>query len=105
MSAFWDAIDQQLEELKTAKTADDVLAILSPERMPDGDAEMCAGPAFFAGGGGDYTPADSLRGAGWTTLWYEAPYYYALRSPDGQSEISYVEGDVFPRDVKAGLRA
>jgi hypothetical protein len=90
--SFWEAIDAQLEALKSAKTADEVLAILphSPE---------ASGQGFFAGGGGDYTPADSLYQAGWSTIWYEAPYYYALQAPDG-SAITYVEGDIYRGNLK-----
>lgn len=95
MNDFWAAIDAQLEALKAAKTATDVLAILPAE--PD----MTCGDGFFAGGGGDYTPVDSLREAGWATIWAEAPYYYALRAPDGASAITYVEGDIYGRDIKA----
>lgn len=94
MQDFWKVIDEQLEALKTAGTADDVLAILTTEPC------VSAGDGFFAGGGGDYTPRDSLYQAGWTTIWTEAPYYYALRAPDG-SAITYVEGDIYRGDIKA----
>jgi hypothetical protein len=102
---FWNEVDQQLEELKSAASADEVLAILSPKRNPyrhtDGDLNMISGDAFFAGGGGDSTPADSLLLAGWRYIWSEAPYYYALEAPDG-SRITYVEGDVYRGDRRAG---
>ena len=98
---FWEIVDAQLLELKTAKSADDVLAILSRERNPYRDHDMVSGDGFFAGGGGDATPADPLYEAGWTTIWFEAPYYWALRSPDGESAITYVEGDVYRGDRKA----
>lgn len=101
LSGFWEAVEQQLEELKTATTADEVLAILSAERNPYRDPAMASGDGFFAGGGGDSTPIDSLREAGWTVIWYEAPYHYALRAPDGESSITYVEGDVYRGDRRA----
>jgi len=94
---FWKAVDRQLEELKSATSADEVLAILSPERNPYRDRDMISGAGFFAGGGGDYTPADSLLQAGWRYIWREAAYHYALYAPDG-SAITYVEGDVYRGD-------
>lgn len=86
--SFWEVIDGQLEALKTAKSADAVLAICPAVQG------LSSGGGFFAGGGGDYTPCDSLYEAGWTTLWFDAPYYYALQAPDGSS-ITYVEGDIY----------
>jgi len=91
---FWAAVEAQLEELKSAKSADDVLRILSNERNPYGDPTMSSGDGFFAGGGGDETPYGSLMQAGWAVLWMEAGYYYALRAPDG-SMITYIEGDIY----------
>jgi hypothetical protein len=89
MQGFWEAIDEQLAKLKTAANADEVLAILPAAGM--------GADGFFAGGGGDYTPADSLVQAGWRTIWAEAPYHYAMRAPDG-SAITYVEGDIYRGD-------
>lgn len=99
---FWKDVEQQMAELKTAKTADEVCAILSMERNPYRDPDMVGGAdGFFAGSGGDYNPADPLHDAGWTTIWADARYYYALRSPDGLSAITYVEGDIYRGDRKA----
>lgn len=91
---FWEAIDTQLDQLKSAKSAADVLRILPPVE------DLSSGDGFFAGGGGDYTPCDSLYEAGWTTIWFEAPYYYAMRAPDG-SAITYIEGDIYNGDQRA----
>ena len=93
MKGFWDVIDGQLDALKSAKSADEVLTICP--RVPD----LSVGEGFFAGGGGDYTPRDSLWEAGWVTIWAEAPYYYALRAPDGTA-ITYVEGDIYLGDCR-----
>lgn len=84
---FWAKIDAQLGELRTAKTAADVLRILA---VRDHNS-----PAFFAGSGGDATVDDALSGAGWRYVWSEANYHWAMRAPDG-SEITYVEGDIYP---------
>lgn len=97
---FWVAVREQLTELKTAQSADDVLRILALERCPyrlddpnwngmDGAAE-----GFFAGSGGDNTVDDALDDAGWLYVWSRANYWWCMRAPDG-SEITYVEGDVY----------
>lgn len=91
---FWAAIEAQLEELKTAVTAEDVIRIL-------GGAEgASAGDAFFAGGGGDGRVDESLEEAGWSYVWREAHYYWAMRAPNGGG-ITYVEGDIYPKIQKA----
>ena len=87
MDDFWKAIETQLEVLKKAKTADDVLFIL--RKHPDS-----SGHGFFAGGGGDGDVASSLSEAGWTMVWYRANYYWCMQAPNGDL-ISYVEGDIY----------
>ncbi|MFG3176569.1 hypothetical protein ACGFZC_16095 [[Kitasatospora] papulosa] len=94
---FWTAITQQLKELESAKNADDVIRILSPERNPygpDWDGQDGAASGFFAGSGGDGTVRGSLFTAGWNDVWLIAPYYYAIQAPDG-SMITYIEGDIY----------
>lgn len=97
LDAFWKAIDAQLAELRTAKTADDVLRILAPERDPYhtvlGDNPHRTTAGFFAGSGGDGTVMDALSDAGWRVIWAEASYYYTMQAPDG-SMITYIEGDI-----------
>jgi hypothetical protein len=89
MTGFWEAIDAQLAELKSAQGADDVIRILGTSDAQDGAAQ-----AFFAGSGGDGTVRESLYAAGWTNVWIEASYYWAMRAPDG-SVVTYVEGDIY----------
>ncbi len=97
---FWTAIRQQLSELTQAKTADDVVRILDVERCPyrlkdptwNGKASDAQG--FFGGSGGDETVMESLEEAGWTLLWCQAAYWWAMEAPDG-SVITYVEGDIY----------
>ena len=89
MDAFWAAIDAQLELLKAAKSADDVITILGGKQV-----DVATGDAFFAGSGGDGSIAGALTGAGWSVVWMEADYHWCMRAPDG-SEITYVEGDIY----------
>lgn len=93
--SFWEEVDAQLCELRTAKNADDVVRILSHERNPYGEFGLDGGAdGFFAGSGGDYSVAGALFTAGWTYVWKKAAYHYAMRAPDGSS-ITYVEGDIY----------
>lgn len=96
---FWAAIRVQLMELTSAKTAADVVRILSKERNPYGDPTMCSGDGFFAGSGGDDTVADALRQAGWGYAWRKAGYHYCMKAPNG-SAITYVEGDIYIGDER-----
>ncbi|MFI9271926.1 hypothetical protein ACIGXM_14565 [Kitasatospora sp. NPDC052896] len=92
LDKFWEYVEAQLEELKSAKTADDVIRILA--------SPGCTGDAFFGGGGGDETVWDSLYEAGWKRVWAEADYYWCFEAPDG-SMITYVEGDVYRGNSRA----
>ncbi|MCX4681674.1 hypothetical protein OG413_41470 [Streptomyces sp. NBC_01433] len=95
---FWTVIAQQHKELESARTADDVLRILSHARNPYGpNWDGAAGDGFFAGSGGDRTVAAALRTAGWTAVWAESPVYYTMRALDG-SMITYIEGDIIRGD-------
>lgn len=88
IDAFWETIDEQLSDLASAKTVDDVIGILG------GSAEASSGDAFFAGSGGDGSIASALREAGWLYVWREADYHWSMRAPNGDG-ITYVEGDVY----------
>lgn len=89
MSGFWAVIDNQLDRLRDAKTAQDVVDIIG--KVPG----VGVGDAFFAGGGGDRCPDDVLiLEAGWQDVWREAPYHWCIEAPDG-TRITYVEGDIF----------
>lgn len=88
MDDFWATIDAQLAELGRAQTVDDVIRVL-------GGAEgASSGDAFFAGSGGDGSVEGALSNAGWTHVWREAHYYWAMRAPNGDG-ITYVEGDIY----------
>jgi hypothetical protein len=93
MNSFWAAIETQLDELRTAVTADDVLRILT---VAPGTS---SGDGFFAGGGGDGTVLESLTDAGWVLVWMEAPYYWVAQAPNGDL-ITYVEGDIYRGDQR-----
>lgn len=88
MDEFWATIDKQLTELERAKTADDVIRVLG------GAAGASSGDAFFAGSGGDRSVEDALDRAGWSYVWRQASYYWAMCAPNGDG-ITYVEGDVY----------
>ncbi|MFE1783852.1 hypothetical protein ACFW9F_15000 [Streptomyces sp. NPDC059506] len=89
LELFWAAIAEQLQELRTAKTADDVLRTLATDHGPD--------RGFFAGSGGDETVSHALHTAGWELVWAESSLYYTMRAPDG-SMITYIEGDIHRGD-------
>jgi hypothetical protein len=91
---FWVKVRAQLEEAKSARSAEDVLRIFSRERNPYGNSEMVAGDGFFAGSGGDDTLSDALEEAGWGFVWSKAFYWWAMKAPDG-SVITYIEGDIY----------
>lgn len=96
---FWTVVAEQLDELRTAGTADDVVRILSKERNPYGH-ESIAADGFFAGSGGDGTVWESLFDAGWRTRWMDAGYYWSAEAPNGD-RITYVEGDIYRGDQRA----
>jgi hypothetical protein len=99
---FWSVIDEQLAELKTAKTAADVVRVLSHERNPYGDPTMAGScDAFFAGSGGDETVRGALYEAGWSFVKGDQ-YFYVMRAPGGD-EITYCEGDIFVGGKGAGM--
>lgn len=101
---FWSAITDQLKELESAKSADDVIRILSPERNPYGtgrDLMDGAAQGFFAGSGGDNTVDEALDTAGWRYLWSRANYWWAMKAPDG-SVVTYCEGDIYRGDRRPG---
>ncbi|MDF2990284.1 MAG: hypothetical protein K0S37_798 [Microbacterium sp.] len=58
--------------------------------------------AFFAGSGGDRSLWSALHAAGWRRSWALAPsYHWAAQHPNTGERITYVEGDVYPGDVRA----
>lgn len=95
LTVFWAAIDAQLRQCQQARSANDVLRILDTAGNPHDDPSITGAPAFFAGGGGGASLLAALESAGWSLIWAEASYHYAVRAPDG-SAITYVEGDVYP---------
>lgn len=95
---FWAVIEAQLAELKSAKTAADVLRILAHDKNPYGPG-VASAPGFFAGSGGDDRVDDVLSEAGWHYVWSEAYYHWCMQAPDG-SAITYVEGDIYLGDTR-----
>lgn len=86
LDSFWAIIDAQLQALRTAKGVDDVMSVLSTEGRH-------ADAGFFGGSGGDEGVDEALLTAGWSYLWCEASYHWAMRAPDG-TVLTYIEGDV-----------
>lgn len=102
---FWTAVKQQLAELRTASTADDVMRILGPDRNPyridnpSWDGMDGAAEGFFAGSGGGDTVDEALYSAGWRYLGGTG-IHYAMRAPGGDV-ITYCEGDVYRGDRRS----
>lgn len=95
-AGFWDAIDAQLAEAAQAKTADDVLRIFGPDKVPQGGAEFFSGEGFFSGSGGDATLYGALMKAGWT--WVKGDdIFWVMKAPNGDL-ITYIEGDIYRGD-------
>jgi len=95
---FWQTVKQQVTELQSAGSADDVVHILSKERNPYGH-DSIAGDGFFAGSGGDDSVNEALSTAGWKYVWCKAGYYWAMRAPD-DSIITYIEGDIYKGNIE-----
>lgn len=110
---FWGQIDHQLKRIATERpdTFDKVRAILTDTAYAqivdytaelDADGTPIPNPyyygnpdrAFFAGGGGDHTPAGPLSRSGWEFTRYREPFYYSMRHNVTGEVLSYVEGDV-----------
>lgn len=90
LDAFWQHIADQREKLNTAKTVEEVIAILDPPS---------SGDAFFAGSGDGDSIAYNLEAAGWRWVWADADYYWVMREPSpGRGLLTYVEGDVYRGD-------
>lgn len=88
LDAFWAHIDNQIEELRSARTVYDVLRICP--RIPG----TSSGDGFFGGGGGDVLPNDPLSEAGWEYVWVEAHYYWCMQAPGGGSSECCCRGDL-----------
>lgn len=88
---YWRHIDNQLDQLRTATTADDVM------RICPASEGMSSADGFFGGGGGDVLPDEPLHDAGWRYVWMEADYYWCMRGPTGDL-ITYIEGDLYRGD-------
>lgn len=91
LTHFWARIDEQIAQLRTATTAQQVVDIIGP--VPD----LGVGDAFFEGSGGDQQVSHALEDAGWGYAWREASYYWAMTAPDGTA-ITYIEGDIYLGD-------
>lgn len=84
---FWANVEKQITELRSAKSADDVIRICPAQQGASGEG-------FFAGSGGDDSVEDALRSAGWVHVRRDAGYYWCMRAGNGDL-ITYVEGDLY----------
>lgn len=88
LDQFWRDYDEGCRELVGVKTVDDVMKICYRWwRSSSGDA-------FFPGGSGDVELLSILTEAGWSPVWVEAYYFFAIRDPHGDG-LTYVEGDLY----------
>lgn len=97
LDGFWKVIEQQISELKTATTSEDVIRILANERDPYGNGGGGT-DAFFAGSGGDESVLMALREAGWRLMAGGDQYHYTMKAPNGD-KIEYCEGDIYQLSV------
>lgn len=86
MKAYWEAIDAQLRQLKTAPSADAVITLCP--HVPD----LSSGNGWWGGDGDDMLGA--LYDAGWRSVDVRASYHWCLKAPD-ESMLTYVEGDLY----------
>ncbi|GAB3260343.1 hypothetical protein [Kineosporia babensis] len=101
--SFWDVINAQIDALCKARTVQDVLHILSrqaTQALPLVEPPGMSGDGFFAGSGGDATVYEALSEAGWSIVWYRAHYHWAMREPEGEGVVTYIEGDVYGRLIQ-----
>lgn len=84
---YWRVYGECLDRVAACDTVQAVIDALNDYYPPS------SGVAFFPDGA-DRTLLSTLTDAGWTVVWMEAGYYYALRQPDGGSGFTYVEGDL-----------
>lgn len=96
LDRFWLHIAAQLESLRAAESADDVLRICPPA------PGVSVGDGWFGGSGGDDSVLDALYDAGWRAVWIEADYHYAMRSRATGDVITYCEGDIYRGDSRRG---
>jgi hypothetical protein len=89
---FWANYNKCNEELKSAKTVDDVIRICKSY------FGKSSGEAFYPGGG-DEDLLGTLCDAGWRPAWIRAEYYFGIYEPGGYPDSSkglhYVEGDIY----------
>lgn len=90
---FWDEIGRVLDDVKRARTADELIAAVGAG--PGQDAG--SGDAFFAGSGGDDQLIDALDRTHWKVNRVEGDYHWQALSKVNGTAIEYIEGDVCRR--------
>lgn len=88
---FWDEIRRVLAAAAQAKTAEELIAVVSTGP----DQESGSQDAFFAGSGGDDQLFDVLDDSEfWTVFEVKEDFCWKARSLQDDSVIEYIEGDV-----------
>lgn len=84
---FWKHYEDCCTELASVTTVDEVVEICHRH------FGSSSGDAFFPGGSGDVELLSVLIDAGWSPVWIEAHYYFAIRDRHGDG-MTYIEGDI-----------
>jgi hypothetical protein len=90
LDQFWREYAEGCAELVGVQTVEKVIDICYRRWGSS------AGDAFFPGQSGDIELIEILLDAGWSTVWAEASYFYAIRQPGAVDApvLTYIEGDV-----------
>lgn len=87
MDSYWQRYNECLDRVaRYGKTVDAVIGILGTYYPPS------SGVAFHPGGA-DRDLLGTLTDSGWSVVWMEASYHYAIRDPRG-SGFTSVEVDL-----------
>ena len=99
---FWARIEQQIIELRSARTVADAIRILQPvDPSTLMEGELVAGRGIFQGSGGDLTVRSALAAAGWTVAWSKASYHYAMQPPGAITNWDMLAFDDMVADATA----
>jgi hypothetical protein len=88
LDQFWRDYEEGCKELAGVTSVEKVIEICLRRWGKS------AGDAFFPGGSGDEELLSILVDAGWRPAWVQAYYYFAIRQPEGDDGLTYVEGDI-----------
>lgn len=86
---YWTNYEACLDKIVTGRgaTVAGVIEICNEHFEPS------SGEAFFPGGADRDLLGTLMDRGGWSTVWVEAHYYFAIRDANGDV-LSYIEGDI-----------